>query len=331
MNEPTNWVPGAVVLAVGTLAGLVFLLGNRKLRDEAPAPETLDDLGASYDSVIAQLKEHVGHKHQSPADAWEREKTRLEQQATALLRARMEKKHELVKTAARAEKRAVATAQATGFFAKNPSMKGALLGGAVVLLFVGLGLKLSENTSTRAEGMGITGANPGMAGQGPAQGEEPGPVDPRLEELFQLAQRSPDDIDALNGLAVSLLHHQAFDEARPWVNRAMSLDPYNVRARVNATVLKALNDDEEGVSIELVRLADTYPEAYDARLFAGMLAMDKDDRASAIRAFRAYLVQAPRSEQPPSIRDAIEQVLKEGANPAPQPPNAPSPFQPTTP
>lgn len=317
--EATNWIPGAVVLGAGVVAGLGFLLTNKTIRNEAPAPETLDDLNARYDSVIAQLKDHQGQKSKQPPADWEKEKSRLEHLAASMLKQRAEKKHEAVKAEARAEKRAAQAATAPQ--GMNPTLKGALLGGAVVAVFVLLGVKLTENTNTRGENQSITGGMMGgagpMQGGGEAQGEGQGPVDPRVEELFQLTQQHPDDVEAMNALATYMLERQAFDEARTWVNRAISLDPWNVKARVNATVLGAVEGKEADTATELERLGATYPEAWDGHLFAGMIAMDLQDRPRAIKNFQAWLVQAPPSERVPGLEAAVKDVIREGANPSP--------------
>jgi tetratricopeptide (TPR) repeat protein len=318
MNSTTNWVPGLVVLAVGATSALFFLLTSKRLRTEAPAPETLDDLLARYEGVLAQLKDHQAHVHHLPKEAWERERNRLEQVAASLLRQRADARHAAEKITARAEKRALAAARATGIWARAPWIKGALLGGGAVAFFVALGVTLSENTKTRADGMGMTGVNPAEGAVGEAAASPP--VDPKLEQLFGMTQMDPDDADAMNSLAAHLLRLQAFDEARPWVHRALAIDAYSVRARVNAAVLAALDGKESEALVELERLGALYPEAYDARLFAGLLAMDGKDRPRAIKAFEAYLVQAPRTEQPAELREALNEAIRQGPDARPPQP-----------
>jgi hypothetical protein len=63
-SQGTNWVPGLVVLAVAVASAIAYLLGSRKLKDEAPQPETLDDHDVRYQLLLGQIREHIANKHQ---------------------------------------------------------------------------------------------------------------------------------------------------------------------------------------------------------------------------------------------------------------------------
>lgn len=312
MSDATNWLPGVLVVAVGGGGALAFLLGARRSRGDAPAPENLEDLAARYESVLGQLRDHQAHRHHVPAETWETERARLEGVAAGLLRQRAELAHEREKAAARAERRSLEAASARGPFARRPWLAWALGALGVAVLAALSGYTLSSNTRDRTDGMGMTGIDPSSGGAQAAGGSGAPPVDPRLAGLFRLVQSAPRDVEAVNSLAAHLLRLQAFDEARPWIYRALAEDTFSVRARVNLAVLRALDGDDSGALAELERLSALYPEAYDARLFAGLLAMDLGDRARATRAFEAYLVQAPRSEQPSELRSAIDALLAGG-------------------
>ena len=247
------------------------------------------------------------------AEAFEAEKKSLETQAAGLLRQMKdarEEKHEAEKREARAEKAAV-RAQASG----GSTMKGALIGAIAVGVAVFLGSKLSENTSARGEGQSITGGVPRMGGMGagPMQGEQqPTPeqaaLDAEFEGLYRAVEQQPDDPTALADIAFFLMRHQSFDEAKPFVNRLAAVDPYDVRGRVMREALTAIDGKGKEALPALERLATLYPEAFDARLLAGMMAMDERDQPRAVTNFDLYLKQAPPSEVPPGIREAIEQA-----------------------
>lgn len=300
----TNWIPGLLVLGAGIAFALVYLLGNRRLRADAPKAETADDLEARYQRLLGELKEHSANKHLLAADVWAAEQARLERAAADVLRERDGKRHEAVKAQARAEKRAAEKGQATSFLGKNPALTGALVGGAVVAFFAFLGFQLSQTATERVEGGSMTGGGPSAPMQAPAP-------DTKLEGLSARVRANPDDSDAVADLAVYLIRRQAFDDARPLIERAMLLDPYHPKARVGHAVMRAFAGDPAGAMDDLERLAARYPEAYDGHMFAGMLALDGNDTRRAIAAFEAFLATAPPADQPPMIRMAVQQLRAE--------------------
>lgn len=331
MNPPqTNWLPGLLVLATGVVAALVFLFTSKRTPETKPAagtpgegdapapaaPSPSDDLAAKYQQKLGELKEHIANKHLLAADVWEKEKLRLEQAAAAALRERDGARHEAVKQEARLEKKAQAAAKDTGFFAKNPAVGGALIGGLVVAFFAYLGMSVSNPENARTEGP------PGMGGAamgGPQMGAQPPQTDPKLEALAAQVQANPDDVEAVTGLALRLISLQSFEEARPLLARAAMLDPYQVRGRVGRAVLKAVDGDVAGAQRELERLGASYPEAYDGHLYAGLLALEQNDERRAVRELELYVNTAPASEQPPMIRMEVERMKAElaGAPAAP--------------
>lgn len=302
MNQ-TNWLPGIIVFVVGAVAAIAFLLSNRKLKTDAPAPETLDDFDARYRSLLEQLKEHLANKHLLAADAFEAEKSRLEQAAADVLRARAGKASEVTRQQARAEK--LANAEPT-FWSKHPALMGGLVGGGVVAFFVVLGFTLSKETTQKAE--------PPQQRQAAMRAQS----DAKLEALAARVQESPDDIDAVTDLFIHLIRRQAFQEARPLVQRAMLLDPFHPRARVGQAVVRALEGDLRGAIDDLERLSARYPEAYDGFMFAGMLSLEDNDERRALKNLAAYVEFAPGTEQPPMMRVAVQQLRERLAGP-PQP------------
>lgn len=315
----TNWLPGILVTAAGVVGSLAFLfLAKRGAPAKDAAPP--DDLNARYQTVIGELKEHTANKHLLPADSWEAEKKRLEALAVSLLKQRDSHKHEALKAEARAERKAQAVAKETGLLATNPQLKGALLGGAVVLFFAVLWISLNEATKPRADGMEATGMMAGGQQMPPQEPQEP-QQDMRLESLLAAVQKSPDDIDALAEAGLYLISKQGFQEARPFIQRASMLDPFHVKTRVCRAIMLAVDGDVTGSLGELERLAALYPDAYAGNLYAGMLSMDQNDPGRAVRNFEAYVGTAPPDEVPPMMRGAIAQIkqqLTSGMPPQPQ-------------
>jgi hypothetical protein len=298
----TNWLPGILVLSAGFVGSVLYLLLSKRA-GAAPSEGVKDDVDAKYQSVIGELKEHTANKHLLPAESWEAEKKRLEGLAVTLLKQRDGIKHSQLKAEARAEAKARAQATETGFFAKNPAMKGALVGGGVVLFFAVLWISVNEAAKPRTDGMQVTGMEPGAAG--PAGPQEPA-VDTKMEQLLQAVQRSPDDIDALSEAALYLISKQGF------------ADPFHVKTRVGRAILLAVDGDVPGGTNELERLATLYPDGYPGALYAGMLSMEDNNPARAVQNFERYLATAPISEQPPMLRMAVRQLKTQlaGGGPA---------------
>ena len=307
MNPPsTNWLPGVLVLGGGAAFALVYLLGSKRFKADAPAPETTDDLEARYQALLSELRSHIANKHLLPAAAFEAEKTRLELAAAGVLKQRNEKQHEVTRQQARAEKLEAAP---KGFAQKNPGLVGALIGGAVVAFFGLLGWQLSSSATERQDGMQATGMVPPGGGPGPMQ-QRP-QADGKIQALAAKVQANPDDADAVSELALQLIRRQAFEEARPLVARAMLLDPFNPRARVCQAVVTAMEGDFKSAISSLEALSAKYPEAYDGRMFAGMLAMEDNDPRRALSNLETYVSIAPQSEQPPMMRMMVAQIKQE--------------------
>lgn len=305
-----------MVLGAGAAVALAYLFGSKRLQRDAPRPESLDDLDARYESLLGELRQHVANKHLVPAAEFVREKARLEGAAAEILRTRAGKHHEDTRKQARAEKRAAAEPT---LVSKNPALMGALLGGVVVAFFAFLGWQLTQSATEKPENMGGMqgGMGPGPAARGPMQQPQ---TDPKLEALAARVQARPDDIDAVADLSMHLIRRQAFDEARPLVDRATLLDPFHPKGRVGRAVLRALAGDMKGSMTDLEQLAGRYPEAYDARMFAGMLAMEDNDQRRALMNLEAYVTLAPANEQPPMMRMAVGQLKQQLASPPPPPP-----------
>lgn len=313
----TNWLPGILVTAAGIAGSLAYLFVAKRAAPAKDAPP--DDLNARYQTVIGELKEHTANKHLLPAAQWETEKKRLEGLAVTLLKERDAHKHEALKAEARAEKRAQVAE--TGLLAKNPTLKGAFIGGAVVLFFTVLWFSMNEATRVREDGMGVTGMVPGGSpGAGPTGGPQEPQSDPKLEAVLGAVQKAPDDVDALAEAGLYLISKQGFTESRPFIQRATMLDPFHTKTRVCRAIMQAVDGDVATALVELERLGALYPEAYPGHLYAGMISMDQNDPARAVKNFESYVAVAPPSEVPPMMRGAIAQIRQQMASGMPPQP-----------
>jgi tetratricopeptide (TPR) repeat protein len=312
MNQ-TNWTPGLITLGLGLAVAIFFALLNR--RKAAPAvPQDNAALDARYQALLIQLKEHAASKHLATPESWAAEQTRLEQAAAQVLREKANVQHETLKTEARAQSLQKAAEEPKGFFGRNPAIAGAIWGGGAVAFFVFLGMSLSSESTARKEGggpmMGNSQTVQPQPGNANGNGNEP-PEDPKLAAAMVRAEREPDDVEALSAAANELIKRQMFEDAAPLVARATLIDPYHVRTRIYRTVLDALQGDPAVALTELEHLADTYEDAYQARLYAGALAAQTNQPERALKAFERFIEEAPKSEQPPMIQQGIAELRAE--------------------
>ena len=326
----TSWLPGIVVFAMGGLGAVLYLVFGRRSPAAAPTTTSLSsDPEQRYQTLLAQLTEHAGAKHLMSAEAWSAEQRRLELAAANILRERDGKKHDQLKAEARAARRDADRAAETGFLAKNPLMRGLLIGVGVVAFFAVLGVLLVNQSEPRTEGREMTGVNPNAAAnRGPMQ-QQPEAEDPRLAQLQSLAQRNPEDVEILSQVSGEYLKRQMYQEAVPLVMQASALDPFQVKTRVHRAVLDAVGGTSTGdeALTELIHLADYYDGAWEARMYAGALALDMGNQPLGLSQLERYMVEAPVSEQPPMIRRTVEMIKARMNSPQPTaPPDAPSPF-----
>jgi Flp pilus assembly protein TadD len=308
MNPPTtNWTPGLIVLAVGIITAVFFLLTQRRkgASTQDAKDGALEDLERRYQSLIEQLKELAAEKHTLAPERYQAELSRLELEAAASLRAR----DEHLKKGARGGAGASPQTAPVSTGGLSPQLQGALWGGGVVLFFAVLAFVLMSELNPRGDEQAATGrVPPGMAANGqPSEQQE----DPDLTEAMERYRNNPGDMDAAALLSHELIRRQMYEEADRVTTRAMAMDPFNVELRVHKGVLRAVRGDEAGAEQELMKLVDTYPDAQEALLFLGAIAMRRGDKAKALESFERFAVEVPSNMQPPPLLAAIQQLRGE--------------------
>lgn len=312
MNQ-TNWMPGLVVLAGGlVIAALYLLLTGKKgaaAADAKPRDGKLDDLDRRAQLLIEQLRELEQEKHQLDPARYSAEKSRLELEAAGALRERdqyakglAEKKPEPAKPSA--------SPAPTGFFGKHPEWKGALWGGGVVLFFAVLAFTLYSSLKPRSEGQEATGINPNeqMGRRGPMQQPQ---SDPELESALARANNDPSNVELAAEVSHELIRVQRFQEAEKLTRRALGVDPFHVENRIHLQVIRATEGQEADAQKELQRISDTAPDAYEATLFLGVMAMQRGDKVATLEYFERFASEAPKEEQPPQLLQGIAMLRQQ--------------------
>ncbi|RJS16340.1 hypothetical protein DRW03_30850 [Corallococcus sp. H22C18031201] len=313
--QPTNWLPGIIVLVVAFVAAAAWLLTQRKRgaspAADAPRDGVQDDLSQRAQSLIDQLRALESDKHHLGEERYAAEKSRLEKEAAAALRARDEHARRAQEPAA--ERPAAPRPAPTGWAARNPQLVGALWGAGVVTFFGGLGYLLVSEQQPRTDGQMATGKMPGAMGNA-AQAEAPMAPreDPAVNEARERLASNPGDVEAASLLSHELIRAQQFEEAMKVTEKGLAADPFSVELRVHRGVLRAAaHGDLEGAEKELTQLVNTWPDSQEALIFLGSLALRRGDKALALEHFERFSVEVPRNMQPPQLGAAISQLRGE--------------------
>lgn len=307
MMQATSWTFGIIALLVGVFLSLLTMFWARRAATPASSLESdekLSEWTMQYQRLIAQLKELEAEALKRSPEEYQKEKAALERAAADVLRKQDEfrrgLRHEEEKLRARAEKQAQAS---NGFWAKNPALKGALWGGGSVLFFVLLLLTLGGESKPRGEGDGITG------GVGPqTESGGPTPQEAFMEALQDKLKQDPENLELLAELSDEYIRRSDFEKAQQWVKTATAIDPFHVGSRIHRALLLAASGKAGQSLQQLEHLANHYPEAQQALLYAGALAIQMGSRDRALLHFERYLAEAPADEIPPGLRQAISQM-----------------------
>ncbi|MBX7112874.1 MAG: hypothetical protein K1X64_00970 [Myxococcaceae bacterium] len=302
MNPPTtHWTQGLLALAFGLVASIAFVLFARRAFKAAPSHESsVDDLRARYTTLIAQLKEHAQAKHLMPAEQWSAEEQRLSSEAAALLRQRDDAVHSAEKAKARADKKAQQDALVTP---ASAALK-VVVWVSVAAVFVGVvALVLNKEATERKEDLQQQQQGGNAAARPPSPEELA-----KVQQAIAAAQDNPNDIDALANAAWVLIRNQRFEDAAPLISRASFLDPYHVQTRVQRAILDAVQGNDTAALTELEHLTQTYADTGEAHLYAGTLSMGLKDPVRALAHFDRYLALVPVGEQPPNLRQGVENL-----------------------
>lgn len=315
--NPTNWTPGIVVLLIGLVAAGIYLLLTRK---KAPASgAAVDQRGSDLElraqQLIEELKELEQNRHQLDPTQLAAERNRLEREAADAFRARDQ--YRQAQSAPVAQKPAAPAAArpvGTGLFARNPELKGALWGAGIVLFFGGLGAFLFLDEQERTEGGSMTGGPPASMSV-PGASAEASAEEKSFQDALARVKRSPDDLELTAAVVHELLRRQQWDDATSLNHKVLSRDPFHTESRIHQSVLHAAKGDAPRAIEELRHLALVYPDAQEALLFAGAIALERNQKASALASFHQYTLEADPRDVPPQLLTTVQQLRAEVGTP----------------
>jgi tetratricopeptide (TPR) repeat protein len=305
------WIPGIVSAVVGLVAGLWTAIAVTRKETAAPDRDTaLEDLEERKDNAVLLLRELEEQRDKLPTARYEAERAEIERQAVAALRARQEL---LVASPAAetgpAQEDASPEASRTadterhgvvGYLASRPQLRGMLWGAAIVgvaaLLYA---LVVDEGTPTTAAGMPPGSSSGAMAGGTQA------PQSPELEAILGRLRQDPNDMDALVAGGHLLLQRMAVAQARPFIDRALQLDPEHLESLLHYAVLLAAEGNQaEGMS-RLDGLLEKHPDLAEGWLFRGMFATQGGDGDLMRESFERYLKIAPDGQMAEQVKSLL--------------------------
>jgi len=304
----SHWIPGIVVLSLGLIAGALYLFFGRR-PGGAVSAEQVGDAQRRVDSLLAQLREHQGEKHQMDPAAWQEENDRLEHAAADAMRARDGVASASDGARARGRKGESAAAPApSGFFGRHPQLVGAAWGAGVVIFFGALGLWLSQDQKPRAEGETATGTV-GRGGPGEKAG---GGDDQDFQSALARTRSNPGGDLALTAEVIKeLIGRSEFQQAQELNERALAADPFRTDLRTHRAFLRVVQGQREAGMAELSRIADLYPDGSSALIFRGMVHMQDQQPKEALEDFEGYLAMTPPQSVPPQLRAGIAQLRQQ--------------------
>lgn len=298
MNQ-THWLPGIVALVVSAVAAAIALTLFKRRQLVQTADDGVADLDRRVQLLLDELNELSADRHQLAPEEFTQRHHQIEEQAASALRARDQARQ------ARAAPRPPDSLPipASGFWARNPQVKGGLWGAGIVIFFVVLGVFLTQDQKPRGQGE-ATGRAPGT--------DRPPPTD---DAAFQAAleriKTNPQDLATAALVGHELIRRQQWEQAEKVTERALGVDPFFVENRIHRAVLMVPRGQTEEAIHQLEHLGNSYPDAAEAFLFLGGLMMESGDKRKALDSFERYAAEAPPNDQPPPLARVIQTLRRE--------------------
>jgi len=297
-EAPVDWVPGALVLALGLIAGLVVAVRARSARAATASVEALPlevrDLVGKRDVLIHQLQEMEDMAGKKTAGQLAEERYALELDAARVLMELDERGKAATPKAKKkgASEQETVAAATPGFLAERPALRGFLWGIGAMAALGGLVVSVRETATTRQEGGSLTGNTP-MEGRPPIAA--PGQSDEEAQ-IRAAVERNPDDLDARMSLVQVYLGRQ--DMMGVWNETKAILDrsPGNPRAIAYQALVRMAMGQADVARSMLEKVIASNPDVIEGYLHLALVHMrsghESDAEAVMARARKRFPARA---------------------------------------
>jgi tetratricopeptide (TPR) repeat protein len=265
MNEAAvtfSWLPPVLFLAGGLLVGS-FLAWWTQRKGEGAESETLPpvevrDLEEKEAALLAQIEELEDTADKYTPERLAAHRRRIELAAAETLR-QLEGKRAEAQRRREVEPRPAASV-GTGFFARNPALKGFLWGAGAVTALALLFFSVSRSTMPRAPGGSLTGNAPSEAAAGAPESQSE-----MARQLDARIQANPDDLEARIAKARIDLGQSDWMAAWNETSYVLERDPGNPEAATyQALVRFAMGETQRAIDQlnQALEKAPGFPDAY---------------------------------------------------------------------
>ena len=236
MEQPTDWIPSLVVLALGVVIGLIVYWRSSK-REPLPAPSEVvleeRDHRARFDALIQQLRELDDLASKRTPEQLARERRALETEAALALRelATLPQPHSHVASEPVLDEKSGRP---------RSVVPGFLWGAGTVFAIAVLVIFVTRGAFDRPEGGSLTGGSMSPAPQAPA-----GSPMINLGALQQAVAQNPENLDARLDLAQAMLINQDIAGVAEQTRQVLAKDPQNPRALSYGSLVELASGNTE--------------------------------------------------------------------------------------
>lgn len=309
-GETTSMLPGTIALVLGCVSAVLVATRIKFNKSDAQTDTPVLDLEEQVGHAVLMLRDLAHQRPRLDPTSYQEQKSRLEQEAAAALRARDERletmrKPQVPESAGASEKLSLE------FLRNRPQLKGFLWGALAMFMCFGLYFSVYTKATPRMEGGGMTGAQPGAASANsgsPQRGPAAAP-NAEVQELLAKLKANPQDVDSMARLGRILLFQQLHHEAQMVTERALQIAPDHLGAQINQAMVTAGKGDAAGALTQLNTIIEQDEKSYDAWFFKGMLSMQNGDNEGMQKSFTQFVSLAPDSPR----KDRIKKMLAGGA------------------
>jgi tetratricopeptide (TPR) repeat protein len=287
MEQPTDWIPALVVLALGVVIGL-FVYWRSSRREPLPVPGEVAlevrDHQARFDALIQQLRELDDLASKRTPEQLERERRALETEAALALRelAAIPQSHPRISSDA------ALTEQSAPADRPRSILPGFLWGAGTVFAIAILAIFVTRGSFDRPEGGSLTGGS-----MSPAPQTAAGSPVIDLGGLQQAVARNPDDLEARLDLAQAMLINQDIAGVADQTRQVLARDPDNPRALSYGSLVELASGNTEAALRMAERSIEGDPSNPETWVHLALIQVQNGSATEAESTMREAIVRFP--------------------------------------